>query len=195
MPDAIATSVTNTNPNSCVYVQTERLCKPWNISNDGLAFMSVCESGILNGTYKGMPVVDGMILEVYIDSKGYPTVGFGHKVLPEDNLHVGDTISVDRARQLSKKNLHEATSAVNRRIHVPLMQYEFDALASIALNAGGGGGFAGISTEVNKGVYANIPAFIRTYRAGGIAWRRALEARLFGSANYDATHGPGIVIE
>ncbi|WP_321905474.1 glycoside hydrolase family protein [Paraburkholderia tropica] len=195
MPDALGSSVTNADPNSCVTVQSDRLCKPWTFSNDGLAFVAVCESGVLNGTYQGMPVVDGMILKVYIDSKGFPTVGFGHKVLPEDHLHVGDTISVERARELSKKNQREATSAVNRKIHVPLMQYEFDALASIAFNAGGGNGFNGIADKVNEGVYTGVPNFIRTYRAHGIEWRRALEARLFRYGNYDARHGPGVAIE
>src|SRR5579864_714057 len=140
MPDALATAVTNTNPNSCVNVNCDRHGKPWKISDNGIAFMSVCESGILNGTYLGMPVVDGMILKVYVDSKGYPTVSLGHKVLPSDHLHVGDTISIERARQFAKMNIAEAESAINRRIRVPLHQYEFDALVSIAFTAGGGDG-------------------------------------------------------
>ncbi|CAM2173789.1 lysozyme [Paraburkholderia sacchari] len=195
MPDALATAITNTNPDSCVYVQTDRLCKPWRISNDGIVFMAVCESGVLNGTFMGMPVVDGMILKVYIDSKGNPTVGFGHKVLPSDNLRVGDTISVERARELSQSNLDEASRAINRRVRVPLYQYEFDALASIAFNAGAGGGIAALVEKVNTGQYGELPAYIRTYRAGGIEWRRALEARLFKTGNYDARHGKGIAIE
>ncbi|SDR40801.1 hypothetical protein SAMN05443245_5617 [Paraburkholderia fungorum] len=97
MPDALATALTNTNPNSSVSAQTERLSKPWKLSDDGVAFMAVCESGVMNGTYMGLPVIDGMILKVYLDSKGFPTVGFGHKVIPSDHLHVGDTISVERA--------------------------------------------------------------------------------------------------
>ncbi|SMG21012.1 lysozyme [Paraburkholderia susongensis] len=102
MPDALATAVTNTNPNSCIEASCDRYGKPWKLSDDGIRFMAVCESGVLNGTYMGMPVVDGMILKVYVDNKGYPTVAFGHKVLPSDHLHVGDTISVERARELKK---------------------------------------------------------------------------------------------
>ncbi|MBB5398337.1 MULTISPECIES: lysozyme [Paraburkholderia] len=194
MPDALATVLTNTDPNSCVDVHCSRHGKPWRLSNDGLAFMAVCESGVLNGTYKGLPVVDGMILKVYVDSKGYPTVGFGHKVLPSDHLHVGDVISVERARQLAKTNFEECESAINRRIRVPLLQYEYDALVSMAFNAGPGHGIAELVDKVNTAEYGKLPAYIRAYRARGIEWRRALEARLFETGNYDAQHGKGIVI-
>lgn len=194
MSRPLGSAVTNTNPNSCVIVQTDRLCKPWKLSNDGITFMAVCESGVLNGTYMGMPVVDGMILKVYVDSKGYPTVGLGHKIIPSDHLRVGDTISVGRARELSKINLAESESAINRRVRVPLHQYEYDALVSMAFNAGPGHGIGELVDKVNTGEDAGLPAYIRTYRARGIEWRRALEARLFETGNYDARHGKGIVI-
>jgi len=190
MPDALGSAVTNTDPNSCVALQCgDRHSKPWKLSDDGIAFMAVCESGVLNGTFMGMPVVDGMILQVYVDSKGYPTVGFGHKVLPSDHLKVGDTITADRAREFSKKNLAEAESAINRRVRVPLKQQEYDALVSIAFNAGSGGGIAKLVDEINTGEYPKIPACIRRYRANGIEWRRDLEAKLFETGNYEATHG------
>jgi len=194
MPDALAIAVTNTDPNSCVHVQCPRFGKPWKLSNDGIAFMAVCESGVLNGTYMGLPVVDGMILKVYVDSNGYPTVGFGHKVTPSDHLHVGDTISVEHARELAQNNFYECESAINRRIRVPLYQYEYDALVSMAFNAGPGHGIADLVDKVNTGEYASLPRYIRTYRARGIEWRRALEARLFETGNYDARHGKNISI-
>lgn len=195
MPDAIANSITNTTPNSCVFAQCDRIGKPWKLSDDGISFMAVCESGVLNGTYMGMPVVDGMILKVYVDSKGYPTVGFGHKIVPSDHLRVGQTISIERARELSKKNKVECESAVNRRIMVPLHQYEYDALVSIAFNAGIGQGIAELVKRVNSGEYGTLPDYIRAYRSSGIEWRRSLEARLFATGNYDARHGRGIDVE
>ena len=39
---------------------------------------------------------EGERLRVYKDTKGHLTVGVGHKVLPEDALHLGDTISGSR---------------------------------------------------------------------------------------------------
>lgn len=55
-------------------------------------------------------------LTVYPDTSAqhWPTVGIGHKVLPEDNLKVGDTITPDRSRQLYQNDrniaLHAALS-------------------------------------------------------------------------------------
>lgn len=40
-----------------------------------------------------LTVREGRRNDVYLDSRGIPTVGIGHKVLPEDNLKVGDVIS------------------------------------------------------------------------------------------------------
>jgi lysozyme len=194
MPDALGIAVTNADSNSCAYFETDRFCKPWTLSDDGLAFIAVCESGVLNGTYMGLPVVDGMILKVYVDSKGYPTVGFGHKVIPSDHLNIGDVISIERARKFAQMNLTECESAINRRVRVPLLQYEYDALVSLAFNAGPGNGISRLVDKINTGEYANLPAYIRTYRADGIKWRRALEARLFETGNYEAKHGRGISI-
>jgi lysozyme len=188
MSKALGSATTNTDPNSCVNVQSDRLCKPWTISDNGVQFVAVLESGVLNGTYKGLPVVDGMILEVYNDSKGNPTVGLGHLVVPGDKLKVGDKITVERARELAKNDFEVSESAINRRVKVPLNQQEYDALVSIAINAGSGGGISGIVDKVNSGEYSKLSDYIKTYRAHGIEWRRALEARLFETGNYNATH-------
>lgn len=40
---------------------------------------------------------EGLSLEVYLDTKGLPTVGVGHLVLPCDNLKVGDVISQEQS--------------------------------------------------------------------------------------------------
>jgi GH24 family phage-related lysozyme (muramidase) len=36
---------------------------------------------------------EGEVLNVYADTKGIPTCGIGHKVLPADNLELGDIIT------------------------------------------------------------------------------------------------------
>ncbi len=43
---------------------------------------------------------EGYRLDVYMDTTGNPTVGYGHKVLPGDNLKIGDTITEERANEL-----------------------------------------------------------------------------------------------
>ncbi|WP_322043980.1 lysozyme [Paraburkholderia sp. J67] len=197
MPDALATSVTNTDPNSCVFAQTGRLCKPWKLSNQGYSFMAVCESGILNGTFQGKPVVDGFILKVYDDGYGNPTVGLGHKVLPQDHLRMGDVVSVERCREFFAVNIRQAETAINRDVRVALYQYEYDALVSTLYTTGPShhdgdpwpesrsGHLAGY---LNAGEYDRMRDVIRAFIATRIPWRRRLEARLFETGNYDAHH-------
>ena len=48
---------------------------------------------------------------VYLDTLGYPTVGWGHKVLPEDGLKLGDKISIEKAKQFLAKDLNAAFDA------------------------------------------------------------------------------------
>jgi lysozyme len=186
--EPLATVTTNTSVNSTAVVTTPRLGKPWKLSDTGLRFISVCESGILNGTFRGKPVIDGMILQVYDDGRGNPTVGLGHFVVPEDGLGLGDLISVERAREFARRDIRVMEDAVNRRIHIPLYQHEYDALVSIVFNAGPGAGMTGLANRMNAGDYAGMSNFILTYRASGLEWRRRLESRLFAQGNYDAGH-------
>ncbi|HEV3430977.1 MAG TPA: glycoside hydrolase family protein [Paraburkholderia sp.] len=198
MPDALATAATNTDPNSCVFVQTGRLCKPWKLSRDGYTFMAVCESGVLNGKYNGLPVSDGFIVKVYDDGFGLPTVGLGHKVIPSDNLRMGDIITVERARKFFEVNLRETEAAINRDVMVALYQHEYDALVSTLFTSGtypkkGDLWYPASRSQhladfLNHGEYDRMRDVIRTFVARRVPWRRRLEARLFESGNYDARH-------
>jgi len=198
MPDALAIATTNTNPNSCVEASCDRHGKPWKLSKEGYTFMATLESGVLNGTFKGMPVVEGFIVKVYDDGYGIPTVGLGHKVLPQDNLKIGDVISVDRCQSFFEVNLRPIEAAINRDVKVPLHQYEYDALVSVLYNTGpndrkGDAWFPEnrstyLANFINKGEYEKMPEIIRGFVATRVPWRRPLEARLFETGNYDACH-------
>lgn len=48
---------------------------------------------------------------VYNDSLGKPTVGWGHLVLPSDNLKVGDLVDVKRIEEFFKKDSKSALDA------------------------------------------------------------------------------------
>jgi lysozyme len=197
MPDALGTAITNTNPDSCVIVRTDRLCKPWRLSPQGYTFMAVLESGVVNGTYQGKEVVDGFIVKVYDDGYGIPTVGLGHRVLPEDNLRIGDVISIERARQFFGVNLRPVEDAINRDVRTPLYQYEYDALVSVLYNTGPNhrphDPWAGTRSQyladfLNQCEYDRMRDVIRLFVAQRIPWRRRLEANLFATGNYDARH-------
>jgi len=83
---------------------------------------------------------EGYRLTVYKDIYGNLTVGYGHKVVPGDNLKLGDTITQARADQFFANDIvTKAENAVNALSCVSkLAQDQFDALASITYNAGAG---------------------------------------------------------
>lgn len=199
MPDALGSAVTNTNPDSCVTLQSSRICKPWTSTNQIQTFMAIWESGRLNGitrifrsdhTHMDVPVSHGFILLVYRDDQGNPTVGCGHLVLPEDHLSVGQLISVDGAREFLKKDLRRTENALNTKIHIPLMQYEYDALVSVVFNCGAGHAADELAHRVNHGDYDGIPGFITHFRCRNprLQQRRRREARVFSEGVYNANH-------
>jgi lysozyme len=189
MTDPIVTGATNTVAGSTKTGTTDRVKGPWVISDAGLKFFTIWESGIENGTnFQKQQVTNGYILTVYKDSKGLPTVGCGHLVVTADNLKVDDKIDNDKAKAFLIADLATAEKAVNDKVEVPLRQSEYDALVSIAFNTGRGG-FLKLAEQVNEGDYKKIPDAIKKYRTrGGNEGRRASEASLFETGVYNATH-------
>ena len=51
---------------------------------------------------------EGVVLRVYSDSVGLPTVGIGHLVRSEDNLQVGQTITLAQCEVLFEKDIASA---------------------------------------------------------------------------------------
>lgn len=192
MPDPLATAMTNTNPDSCVNVYCERRGKPWKISADGLSFLAVWESGVLNGiNWQGHQVTEGFVLRAYRDNVGIPTVGCGHRIVPADHIQVGQSISLERAREFKRRDLERMERRLNNDIHVPLFQFEYDTLVSVVYNSGPNAGADQLIRMINTGNYDEMFNFIRTYRVGSnfnLLPRRYSEARLFASGVYDATH-------
>ena len=192
MTEPLYQCLTNTEPNSNINVYTSRLCKPWKISSDGLSFIAVIESGLLNGkNFQGHQVTDGFILTVYLDNRGLPTVGCGHLVVPNDKLKTGHAITLEQAQKFLRDDLATVENRLNRDVKVPLYQFEYDALVSIVFNCGAYGGADKIIEKVNAGNYNSLFDFIITYRIGNnpnLKHRRFWEGRLFASGIYDARH-------
>jgi lysozyme len=81
--------------------------------------------------------------------------------------------------------------------HVPLYQYEYDALVSVLFNTGPGhrlnDPWPGTRSQyladfLNHGEYDRMGDVIRGFIANIVAGRRRREARLFETGVYDATH-------
>lgn len=196
MPDSqdsastpIVAGPTNTTPDSVKTGSTNRVGKPWKVSENLLPFVGTWENGVTNGkNFAHQMVTNSFILSVYKDSRGLPTVGCDHLVVAADKLKVGDKITEAQAKQFLKSDLNTAESAVNKNVNLPLHQYEYDALVSLAFNTGAHGA-SKLFDSVNKGKYESIPATIEKYRTGGgNEGRRVSEAKLFKSGVYDASH-------
>ena len=137
---------------------------------------------------------EGMRLTVYRDVAGYPTVGIGHRVWPEDGLNVGDRITREQAMAFLKADLRAAEEAVVDMVgDLKLYQHEFDALVDLAYNVGEGTLSPTESPDLNRAIakadYDSIADELE-YRfaggeiAGGLTHRSDRRAQIFLEANY-----------
>jgi len=87
---------------------------------------------------KGLDFIKGyekLRLNEYKDQAGYETIGYGHKVLPGEDFSKG--VTKDQALTLLKQDVQTAVGQVNSALKVSVKQNQFDALVSLAFNAGG----------------------------------------------------------
>jgi len=77
---------------------------------------------------------EGVILHVYKDAAGLPTIGVGHLIQKGEDFSKG--ITHDQAFELLKKDLVRFERVVNTYVKVPLTQNQFDALVAFAFNTG-----------------------------------------------------------
>ena len=135
-----------------------------------------------------------MRLTVYRDVAGYPTVGIGHLVLPEDGLRVGDRITREQAMAFLRSDLKKAEESVVKVVgDLKLYQHEFDALVDLAYNVGEGTLSPEKSPALNRAIaaadYDAIAAEL-DYRfaggevAGGLIHRSERRAQIFLEADY-----------
>jgi hypothetical protein len=59
--------------------------------------------------------MEGRVGHVYLDSLGFPTVGIGHRVLPGDNLRVGDALDDGHIDELFERDASVALSSPGHR--------------------------------------------------------------------------------
>ncbi|WP_325100113.1 lysozyme [Aurantiacibacter sediminis] len=137
---------------------------------------------------------EGVMLTVYRDVAGYPTVGVGHLVRPADNLKVGDTITYEQAIEFLENDIKHAEEAVKRLVgDLPLYQYEFDALVDLVYNVGEGNVSASESPKLNAamkaGNYEAIASQLHYHtaagsKANGLVYRSERRQAIFSEAAY-----------
>lgn len=127
---------------------------------------------------------EGFSPATYRDATGLPTIGYGHKLLPDESFPAG--ITEPEARDLLARDAAAATQAVTCFVHVPLTQGQFDALVDFVFNLGAAR-LAGstLLRELNSGnIGAAALEFVRWDRCGrkpnlSLRGRREAEMRLF----------------
>lgn len=138
---------------------------------------------------------EGMRQVVYRDVAGYPTVGVGHLVEPQDNLRVGDRVSKERVLAFLDDDIAEAEGHVRDLVgNLPLFQHEFDALVDLVYNVGRGNVSASQSPRLNAAIdagdYERIASELDyTHAAGrvarGLEFRSERRASIFAHASYE----------
>ena len=88
---------------------------------------------------KGIKLIEqreGVRHRAYRDSRGLLTIGCGHLSNAYFHVSPGMIISDAKVDELLAHDLGEVEDMINRKVQVPLQQYQFDALASLGFNIG-----------------------------------------------------------
>lgn len=132
-------------------------------------------------------------LTAYKIGDGMVTVGYGHaEKIGKTKLRVGQKITQDKADEYLREDLKEAADGVRRMfkdwesegVSIDITQSMFDALVSMAFNAGVGGlRRSDVVQHLKKGDYKTAADSIKTFRINpkfpGLASRREKESEMF----------------
>jgi lysozyme len=77
---------------------------------------------------------EGFRDRVYLDVEGYPTIGYGHRLIHHEAFPNGITESQGTA--ILYNDVRDARQAVARLVKVPLTQGQYDALVDFVFNLG-----------------------------------------------------------
>jgi lysozyme len=124
-------------------------------------------------------------LVAYPDSKGVPTIGWGHTF----GVKLGDTCTQEQADAWLMQDVQHSVLTVNRLVTVQLTQPEFDSLCDFVFNCGSGN-FASstLLKLLNAGDYQGAAhEFERWDKSGGkelagLLRRRVAEEQEFANA-------------
>jgi lysozyme len=121
------------------------LCRFWHIRAVGTAQGSPLHRAIerkelsMQLSTEGLDLVkrsEGFRDRIYRDVAGFPTIGYGHLVRPDESFPIGVTES--QAAAILATDVQQAEQAVARLVKVALTQGQFDALVDFCFNLGQG---------------------------------------------------------
>lgn len=127
---------------------------------------------------------EGFRSQTYLDVAGYPTIGYGHRLVHPEYFPGG--ITEAQGEVLLLRDVALAEQAVERLVKVSLNQGQFDALVDFAFNLGAGQLAAStLLSDLNEGGYeAAARQLLRWDHAGDVEVaslkaRREAEFRLW----------------
>ena len=130
---------------------------------------------------------EGFRSHTYLDVNGFPTIGYGHRILPSESFP--GPIAETQANDLLASDLRVAEQDVVRLVKVPLTQGQFDALVDFCFNLGGGRFACSTLLKVlNGGRYQDaVEQLLRWDLAGGqvnagLKARRQAECALWNAS-------------
>jgi len=119
---------------------------------------------------------EGFRDRTYLDLAGFPTIGFGHRLLHPESFPNG--ISEEQAAEILLSDVRDAEQAVQRLVKVPLTQGQFDALVDFCFNLGQGRLASSSLLEcLNAGQYAAAAGQLLRWDHAGARESSALKAR------------------
>jgi lysozyme len=124
---------------------------------------------------------EGFRSHTYLDVAGFPTIGYGHRLIHPDSFP--DGVDEAQAADILASDVRDAEQAVARLIKVTLTQGQFDALVDFCFNLGSGRlASSTLLTLLNGGNYADAAEqLLRWDQAGGkecLALKARREAEL-----------------
>lgn len=145
-------------------------------SEKGIDLLKVLEEG------------KGFSSKSYICSAGKRTIGYGHVILPDDNII--EPITEEQAEDILEKDVSVAENAINKYVKIPLTQNQFDALVCFVFNVGRTNFKTSTLLKfINEQLWDKIPKqFMRwVYHdkklIKGLENRRKIEVRLWKNEN------------
>jgi len=119
---------------------------------------------------------EGFRSRVYLDAAGFPTIGYGHRLLHPESFSNG--IDEVQAERILAYDVREAEQAVLRLVKVPLNQGQFDALVDFSFNLGAGKlAESTLLKDLNAGRYDAAQEQLLLWDHAGLQENAGLRAR------------------
>ncbi len=124
---------------------------------------------------------EGLRLKAYKDTVGVWTIGYGHTSAAGGfKVNPNSVITKEQASEIFSKDLEKFEGAINKLIHVNVLQDQYDALVSLAYNIGlGAFGRSTVLKRVNLGDDRAAAAILMWNKPPEIETRRMSEYKQY----------------